>query len=78
MNGGEFPFITSVEYMRTLIDHYCVQFSSQGGQLKRVLLVGGPKDLGKSTGLFYTKIAAEDIKFNTFSIDLIKSLILQK
>ena len=58
---------------RCIIDQYCVQFVSSGGQpLKRVLVVGGPKDLGKSTGIFYTKIAVEDIKFNnTFSIDLI-------
>ena len=57
-----------VGIISTLLNYCC---SEHAGGPKKVLLVAGPKDSGKSTGIFYTVFAAKKLNYTTISIDLL-------
>ena len=53
-----FPYIINSNYIDTLLSVYChVGDETSAMEQKEALLVGGPKDKGKSTGIFYSQNA---------------------
>ena len=58
------PYVDNKEYIRKMAQHVTM------AEKKRVLVIGGAKDTGKTTGLFYFSRAAASLGYFVFEVDL--------
>ena len=63
------PRLDSKEYIETMA-RYVSQSGSFYNTGKRVLIVGGPKDSGKTNGIIFLSRAAEDVGYHVINLNL--------
>ena len=66
-NGTEeFPYVDNKEYIRKMAQHVTMPRAER----KQILVIGGAKDTGKTTGLFFFSRAAASLGYFVFEVDL--------